>query len=203
MENDPDIVAMVAASAALTLSGAPFMGPIGGARVGFINNEYVLNPQHRRDGGEQARSRRRRHAGRGADGRIGGQGAVRGDHARRGDVRPPALPAGDRGHHQARREGREGAARLRDAGHQGDREGNARHRRTGSAQGLCDPGQGRASGRGCRRQEEGDGALLPGRRRQSGSPDDSWSPACSRTSKPRSCAGTSSTPASASTAAIS
>lgn len=44
-ENDPDIVAMVAASACLTLSGAPFMGPIGGARVGFINNEYVLNPQ--------------------------------------------------------------------------------------------------------------------------------------------------------------
>src|SRR5215813_831389 len=45
LENDPDIVAMVAVSAALTLSGAPFMGPIGGARVGFINNEYVLNPQ--------------------------------------------------------------------------------------------------------------------------------------------------------------
>src|SRR5262245_57894871 len=43
-ENDPDIVAMVGASAALTLSGAPFMGPIGGARVGFINNEFVLNP---------------------------------------------------------------------------------------------------------------------------------------------------------------
>src|SRR3954465_4443940 len=43
-ENDPDIVAMVAASAALTLSGVPFMGPIGGARVSFINNEYVLNP---------------------------------------------------------------------------------------------------------------------------------------------------------------
>jgi polyribonucleotide nucleotidyltransferase len=45
LENDPDIVAMVAASAALTLSGAPFMGPISAARVGFINNEYVLNPQ--------------------------------------------------------------------------------------------------------------------------------------------------------------
>ncbi|MEA2992894.1 MAG: polyribonucleotide nucleotidyltransferase, partial [Alphaproteobacteria bacterium] len=43
-ENDPDILGMVAASAALTLSGAPFMGPIGGARVGFTNNEYVLNP---------------------------------------------------------------------------------------------------------------------------------------------------------------
>ncbi len=45
LENDPDILAMVAASAALTLSGAPFMGPLGAARVGFINNEYVLNPQ--------------------------------------------------------------------------------------------------------------------------------------------------------------
>ena len=44
MENDPDILAMVAASAALTLSGVPFMGPIGAARVGFIDNEYVLNP---------------------------------------------------------------------------------------------------------------------------------------------------------------
>ncbi|MGE0604166.1 MAG: polyribonucleotide nucleotidyltransferase [Xanthobacteraceae bacterium] len=44
MENDPDILAMVASSAALTISGAPFMGPIGGARVGFINGEYVLNP---------------------------------------------------------------------------------------------------------------------------------------------------------------
>src|SRR5271157_5709244 len=44
LENDPDVVAMVAASAALTLSGVPFMGPIGAARVGFINNEFVLNP---------------------------------------------------------------------------------------------------------------------------------------------------------------
>src|SRR5919205_4248609 len=44
LENDSDIVAMVAASAALTLSGIPFRGPIGGARVGVINGEYVLNP---------------------------------------------------------------------------------------------------------------------------------------------------------------
>jgi polyribonucleotide nucleotidyltransferase len=42
--NDPDIVAMIAASAALTISGAPFMGPIAGARVGFEDGEYVLNP---------------------------------------------------------------------------------------------------------------------------------------------------------------
>src|SRR5689334_22204067 len=44
MENDPDIVAMVAVSAALTLSGVPFKGPIASARVGFANDEFVLNP---------------------------------------------------------------------------------------------------------------------------------------------------------------
>src|SRR5690348_16776890 len=44
MENDPDILALVASSAALTLSGAPFKGPIGAARVGFANDEFILNP---------------------------------------------------------------------------------------------------------------------------------------------------------------
>jgi len=43
MENEPDVLAMVATSAALTLSGIPFMGPIGAARVGYIDGEYVLN----------------------------------------------------------------------------------------------------------------------------------------------------------------
>ncbi|HAW36598.1 MAG TPA: polyribonucleotide nucleotidyltransferase, partial [Erythrobacter sp.] len=43
-ETEPDIVAMIAASAALTISGVPFMGPIGAARVGFRNGEYELNP---------------------------------------------------------------------------------------------------------------------------------------------------------------
>ena len=42
--NDPDIVAMIAVSAALTISGVPFMGPIGAARVGFEGGKYVLNP---------------------------------------------------------------------------------------------------------------------------------------------------------------
>ena len=42
--NDPDMVAMIAASAALTISGAPFMGPIACARVGFEDGEYILNP---------------------------------------------------------------------------------------------------------------------------------------------------------------
>jgi len=45
LENDPDIVSMVGTSAALTLSGVPFLGPIGGCRVGYINGEYVLNPR--------------------------------------------------------------------------------------------------------------------------------------------------------------
>src|SRR5689334_4555769 len=45
LENDPDIVALIGASAALTLSGIPFLGPIGGARVGYIEGRYVLNPK--------------------------------------------------------------------------------------------------------------------------------------------------------------
>jgi polyribonucleotide nucleotidyltransferase len=44
LENDTDILALVASSAALTLSGIPFMGPVGAARVGYIDGEYVLNP---------------------------------------------------------------------------------------------------------------------------------------------------------------
>ena len=44
LENDPDMVAMIAVSAALTISGLPFQGPIGAARVGYIDGEYRLNP---------------------------------------------------------------------------------------------------------------------------------------------------------------
>jgi len=44
LENDPDIVALVGSSAALTISGIPFMGPIGAARVAYIDGDYVLNP---------------------------------------------------------------------------------------------------------------------------------------------------------------
>jgi len=56
--NDPDIVAMIAASAALTLSGVPFRGPIAGCRVGYVDGEYILNPdvddmQNLRDNPEQ------------------------------------------------------------------------------------------------------------------------------------------------------
>ena len=44
-ETEPDMVAMIAASAALTISGVPFMGPIGACRVGFVDGEYTLNPK--------------------------------------------------------------------------------------------------------------------------------------------------------------
>ena len=44
MENDPNVVALVAASAALTLSGLPFLGPIGASRVGYAHGQYILNP---------------------------------------------------------------------------------------------------------------------------------------------------------------
>ena len=44
LENDPDIVSMIGCSAALTLSGIPFFGPVGAARVGYIEGQFVLNP---------------------------------------------------------------------------------------------------------------------------------------------------------------
>lgn len=49
-ECDPDVVSMIAASAALTLSGVPFMGPLGAARVGYENGEYILNPSQEQVG---------------------------------------------------------------------------------------------------------------------------------------------------------
>ena len=74
--NDPDMVAMIAASAALTISGAPFMGPIAGCRVGYEDGDYILNPtiddmQDLRLNPEQRlRSGCRRHQRRRDDGRI-------------------------------------------------------------------------------------------------------------------------------------
>ena len=129
LDNDPDVLAMVAASAALTLSGVPFMGPVGGASVGYINGELKLNPTLDEMKESIARPRRRRHRRRRADGRVGGQGALRADHARGRHARPSRLPAGDRGDHPPGREGRQGAARLPAAGSLGARGGHARRRR--------------------------------------------------------------------------
>ena len=68
---------MVAASAALTLSGAPFKGPIGAARVGFSNDEYILNPTLDEMADTQLDLVVAGTDGRRADGRIGSQGAFR------------------------------------------------------------------------------------------------------------------------------
>ena len=61
LENDPDIVAMIGASAALTISGIPFLGPVGGARVGYHRRELCLEPDTGRNLTLAARPRRRRH----------------------------------------------------------------------------------------------------------------------------------------------
>ena len=112
-ENEPDIVAMIAASAALTISGVPFMGPIGAARVGMIDGEYILNPTNSEV----------------AEGDL--DLVVAGTHnavmmveseakelsedadARRGHVRPCGQQEGRRRHHQARRKGRQGSVGAR------------------------------------------------------------------------------------------
>ncbi len=73
LENDPDVVAMVGASAALTISGIPFLGPIAGARVGFIDGDYVLNPTLSEPAALATWTwSPRRHSRRRADGRVGG-----------------------------------------------------------------------------------------------------------------------------------
>ena len=94
METDPDILAMIASSAALTLSGVPFMGPIGARARRLYQGRDRRQPDARGDEGFGARSRRRRHGRRGADGRIGGQGAFRGHDAEGRDGRPRFVPTG-------------------------------------------------------------------------------------------------------------
>ncbi len=68
LENDTDIAALVAASAALTISGIPFMGPVGAARVGMIDGEFVLNPTKEQQALSTPRPRCGRHARRCVDG---------------------------------------------------------------------------------------------------------------------------------------
>ena len=88
LENDPDIVAMIGCSAALTLSGIPFFGPVAAARVGYTGRPVHPEPHRRPDEGQQARAGGRRHVRRRADGGIRGPGAVGRRHARRRHLRP-------------------------------------------------------------------------------------------------------------------
>ena len=109
IENDPDIPALIGASAALTISGIPFLGPIAAARVGYFDGAYVLNPQI----DEMASSE--------LDLLVAGTGdavLMVESEARElseevmlggGDVRPGKLQAGRRPHHRAGRGVRQGA----------------------------------------------------------------------------------------------
>ena len=96
-EVQADIAALIGASAALAISGIPFNGPIGAARVGYVNGQYVLNPGKTELTQLQARPRGGRHRSRRVDGGIRGRSvARRGDAGRRG-LRPRAGQGRDRG----------------------------------------------------------------------------------------------------------
>ena len=112
LENDPDIVAMVAASAALTLSGVPFAGPVGAARVGYVDGGYVLNPPL-----PEMENTKLDLVVAGTNEAVlmvesEAQELPEDINARRRDVRSQAFPAGDRCDHPSGREGRQGAARF-------------------------------------------------------------------------------------------
>ena len=187
---------MVAASAALTLSGVPFMGPIGGARVGYINGEYMLNPHL----DEMAESKLDLVVAGTADAVLMVESEAQ---ELPEDVMLGAVMFGHRGFQPvidaiiklaevAAKEPRDHQpAELSDLEAEMLRPVEAdlraaykNHRQAGALR------------RGRRRQGEGEGALRsrrPTRRRRRGRP--SRSPACSRSCRPRSSAGTSSTPA--------
>ncbi len=109
-EVDSDIPAMLAVSAALTISGIPFNGPIGACRVGYVDGQYVINPTATQIKESQAQPGGRRHRAGRADGGVRGAGAARGRDARRRGVRPRADAGGDPGDQRAGRSRRQ--ARL-------------------------------------------------------------------------------------------
>ena len=200
LENDPDILSIVATSAALTLSGVPFMGPVGGARVGYINGEYVLNPHV----DEMQESK--------LDLVVAGTGdavlmveseAKELDE----DVMLGAVMFGHKGFQPvidaiiklaevAAKEPRDFTPpRLFRA-----RSRNAEDRRSRTARCLQEHRQADALRRRRRRQGEGQGALRSAEGEDAEVHAERSAP-CSRNCRPRSCAGTSSTPERASTAA--
>ena len=201
MENDPDIVALVAASAALTLSGVPFLGP-DRRRPRRRHRRPVRAQSHdRRDGQERSRPGRGRHRRCGDDGGVGGQGAAREADARGRHVRPPRLPAGDQGDHQAGREGGQGAV-----GFPAARQVQVHGQGQGAGRGR--PAQGLRDTRRSRSATSSSTPPAPRSRRSCCRPTPTptsrccWL-ACSRASSRRSCAATSSGRRSASTAATS
>ncbi len=100
-----DIPALIGTSAALSISGIPFNGPIGAARVGYLDGQYVLNPSQDAADDVEAEPRRCRHRRCGADGRVRSRTVERRGDARRRGLRP--RPGQDR----HRRDQRPGARR--------------------------------------------------------------------------------------------
>ena len=203
LENDPDILSIVATSAALTLSGVPFMGPIGGARVGYINGEYVLNPHV----DEMPESK--------LDLVVAGTGDAvlmveseakelrRRRHARRRDVRPQAASSRSSTRSSSwpksppRSRATSPAAEL-----SATRSGHAR----GSSRPTCapptrSPTSRSATPRSTPPRPRSRSTFAAEGRRDAAVDRRAGRDACSRTCRPRSSAGTSSTPARASTAA--
>ena len=203
LENDPDVLAMVAASAALTLSGAPFMGPIGAARVGFVNNEYVLNPLL----DEMAESQ--------LDLVVAGtQDAVLMVESEAKELSEDVMLGAVMFGHRHFQPVIDAIIKLAEKAAKEPRElhvaDNAALEKEmlalieqdlRAAYAIPDKME-RHRGDRCR-EGQGAGAVLPGGRRRTRPIPSSRSPASSRRSRPRSYAGTSSTPVDASTAATS
>ena len=201
LENDSDILAMVAASAALTLSGVPFMGPIGGARVGLIKGEIKVNPtvEEMKDstldlvvaGTADAVLMVELEAQELSEDTM--LKAVMAGHA--------AIPAGASGDHPAGREGRQGAPRP-----QGERSRRGRESGDGRGRGrfarrLFDHREAAALRRRRRGQGEGVWRARARGRRPEVSRRRRWRRRSTRL-RPRSCAGTFSTTSAASTGGI-
>ena len=111
-ENDPDILGTIAASAALTISEIPFLGPVAAVRIGRIDGEFVINPTTSQLDAVGARPGRLRHPRRHHDGRGRRQDPARVGHGRRHHVRPPLAAADHRPPGAAAGAGRQGQARA-------------------------------------------------------------------------------------------
>ena len=201
LENDPDIVAMVAASAALTLSGVPFMGPIGAARVGYIDGQLVLNPTI----DEMADSQLDLVVAGTADAVLMVESEAK---ELSEDVMLGAVMFGHKGFQpviDAIIELAERAAKEPRDFQTPDNSAIESARSWASSRPTCATPSPRPTSRRARTKVDAAKAKVHGRalrrRRREPARQAASSAACSRTPRPRSCAGTSSTPASASTAA--
>ena len=165
LESDSDVLALIASSAALTLSGVPFMGPIGAARVGVIKGEVRLNPtvEEMKDSVLDLVVAGTADAVLMVESRS--QGAVRGDDAEGGHDRPCGLPAGHPGDHPPGGKGRERAARTAARRSLDCREVRARCRGGRSAGCLFDYTKARQIRRRRCRESQGHGLARAGRRR--------------------------------------